>query len=304
MHDPFRHEALPYRGRDEFVSACLSLVHEAQVADQRLMFLAPSAKLLDIEDALADSGDDDIAFVPTDEHGRNPCRITTLLDTFQAAGDGRPAVGVNESVFATRSPAAMREAQFAETVLNSAALRSWPLSVVCLYDSAELEPTSLSEMRRSHPTVRGEDDNPDYQPTLATDLFGAPLDDPPADAAVLEIVPGGLRGLRAAVRAHGVREALSSDRAEDLVLAANEVVTNGLRHGGGRSRVAMWTDGDSVVCEVRDSGVIADPLVGRLAPRSNAPSGRGLWLVNHLCDLVQLRSSPQSGTVVRLFVDR
>jgi hypothetical protein len=32
---------------------------------------------------------------------------------------------------------------------------------------------------------------------------------------------------------------------------------------------------------------------------SSVGGGRGLWIVNHLCDLVQLRSSP-AGNVVRL----
>jgi hypothetical protein len=49
---------------------------------------------------------------------------------------------------------------------------------------------------------------------------------------------------------------------------------------------------------VRDGGQITDAFVGRHQPPVEQPDGRGLWLVNQLCDLVQLRSS-QSGTVVR-----
>jgi anti-sigma regulatory factor (Ser/Thr protein kinase) len=50
---------------------------------------------------------------------------------------------------------------------------------------------------------------------------------------------------------------------------------------------------------VRDRGRIDDPLAGRGAPVHLRPGGRGLWLVNQLCDLVQLRSSP-AGTAVRV----
>ena len=46
-------------------------------------------------------------------------------------------------------------------------------------------------------------------------------------------------------------------------------------------------------------GHLADPLTGRLTPPLDAPGGRGLYLVNQLCDLVQVRSSPQ-GTTVRV----
>jgi len=40
-------------------------------------------------------------------------------------------------------------------------------------------------------------------------------------------------------------------------------------------------------------------LVGRLPPPVDQYGGRGLWLVNQLCDLAQIRSSPD-GTVVRV----
>jgi hypothetical protein len=51
-------------------------------------------------------------------------------------------------------------------------------------------------------------------------------------------------------------------------------------------------------CEVRDEGWIFDPLVGRRRPPPEE-RGQGLWLVNHVCDLVELRSGP-AGTTVRL----
>ena len=44
---------------------------------------------------------------------------------------------------------------------------------------------------------------------------------------------------------------------------------------------------------------MADPLAGRLAPGTEELDGRGLWMVNQLCDLVQLRSSA-AGTTVRV----
>jgi anti-sigma regulatory factor (Ser/Thr protein kinase) len=63
----------------------------------------------------------------------------------------------------------------------------------------------------------------------------------------------------------------------------------------------MWVADGRVLCDVQDSGGLDDPLAGRRAPDPDAPDGRGLWLVNHLCDLVQLHSSP-AGTTVRITV--
>jgi hypothetical protein len=45
--------------------------------------------------------------------------------------------------------------------------------------------------------------------------------------------------------------------------------------------------------------VLEDPLVGRERPAPEWITGRGLWMANQLCDLVQIRSLPD-GNVVRL----
>ena len=39
------------------------------------------------------------------------------------------------------------------------------------------------------------------------------------------------------------------------------------------------------------------PLAGRLRPPPTQEGGRGLWLANQLCDLVQIRSRPGRTTV-------
>jgi anti-sigma regulatory factor (Ser/Thr protein kinase) len=95
------------------------------------------------------------------------------------------------------------------------------------------------------------------------------------------------------------RAGMSRDRRKDLVLAANEIATNSLRHGGGMGTLRSWTDDGSMICEIHDRGVIADPLVGRRRPSPSEDGGRGIWLANQLCDLVQIRAHDR-GNVVRL----
>lgn len=53
--------------------------------------------------------------------------------------------------------------------------------------------------------------------------------------------------------------------------------------------------------DVRDRGVIADPLVGRRRPDLETDGGRGLWLAHQICDFVQVASGP-GGTAVRVHV--
>ena len=84
-----------------------------------------------------------------------------------------------------------------------------------------------------------------------------------------------------------------------LELAASELATNSVRHGGGTGTVAMWLDKGAAVLQFTDAGTLLDPLTGRLSPPLDSEGGRGLYLVNQLCDLVQVRSSDR-GTTVRV----
>jgi anti-sigma regulatory factor (Ser/Thr protein kinase) len=107
-----------------------------------------------------------------------------------------------------------------------------------------------------------------------------------------------LSEVRRFVSAHAERAGLIGQRAADAILASNELATNSVRHGGGDGILRVWEEETALVCEVRDAGQITDPLAGRRRPTPEQTSGRGLWIVNQLCDTVQIRSSP-AGTVIR-----
>jgi anti-sigma regulatory factor (Ser/Thr protein kinase) len=109
-----------------------------------------------------------------------------------------------------------------------------------------------------------------------------------------------LAAVRARVRGCAREAGLGEDRTADLVLAVTELATNSVRHGGGGGRLRTWRESDALVVDVADRGHVADPLAGRRTPPLTEEGGRGLWLANQLCDLVQLRSGPD-GTLVRVF---
>ena len=92
-------------------------------------------------------------------------------------------------------------------------------------------------------------------------------------------------------------------RAREFTLAMSEVASNSVLHGGGRGTLRLWRQVNALVCEMTDAGVITDPMVGRTRPREDQLGGRGLWFVNQLCDLVQIRSAPGQGTRIRLWMD-
>ncbi len=303
MPDPLRHEALPYRGHEQFLASAVSVLRDALDRDERLIFLAGSAKLDDVRDGLG-ADVDAVTMVATDDHGRNPSRITTMLHSFSVMDHGRRALGLSETVLPGLAPPILQEAQLAESVLNAPALASWPMSIICLYDVDRLDADCQLEMRRGHPVIRGElGPNDDFDVDRLAVLYRAELS-PPAPAAAPRFAVDGtsLTTMREFVRTEARLHGLRDDRVDDLVLAANEIVANSVRHSGAHCVVAVWAQASAVVCEVRDHGWVRDPTVGRLAPSVEATSGRGVWLANHLCDLLQIRSAP-AGTVVRLVVD-
>jgi anti-sigma regulatory factor (Ser/Thr protein kinase) len=107
-----------------------------------------------------------------------------------------------------------------------------------------------------------------------------------------------------AVVAHQARAAgLSEARIIDLVLAVSEVAANTLRHARSAGTLEIWHDAGEIVCEIKDRGFIGDPLVGTRRPAVDAMGGHGLWLVNQVCDQVDLHSD-ENGTTIRLHMFR
>jgi anti-sigma regulatory factor (Ser/Thr protein kinase) len=134
----------------------------------------------------------------------------------------------------------------------------------------------------------------------AREAFSAPLAPVPSHATTHEFAGVQIAGVRRQVRAACREAGLERSRADDLMLAAHELATNSVVHGGGHGRVAIWREPGALVVEIRDTGTMDDPLVGRGLLDLESESGRGIWMANQLCELVQVRSGPW-GTQVRLW---
>ena len=109
--------------------------------------------------------------------------------------------------------------------------------------------------------------------------------------------------VRRLVAAAAGRARMGRARSQDLVLVVDELASNSVMHGGGSGELRLWSTAAGVLCEVRDCGHIADPLVGRRPPRPERRDGRGLWVVGQLSEDVEICSSP-GRTVVRARVRR
>ncbi|MCO1594734.1 ATP-binding protein [Micromonospora sp. RHAY321] len=106
-----------------------------------------------------------------------------------------------------------------------------------------------------------------------------------------------LRALRAFVCAGAVARGLSPQRVELLALAVSELATNTLQHTTGGGRVRLWAEADHLICDVIDQGPMR--AFGRDMPPAEAVRGRGLAIVEQVCDEVGVLAMPE-GTVVRI----
>jgi serine/threonine-protein kinase RsbW len=94
---------------------------------------------------------------------------------------------------------------------------------------------------------------------------------------------------------------LTGQRLDDFVLAVNELLTNAVRHGGGRGELRLWLADDTLVCEVADGGlgIGADHLANHDRPAPDTAGGWGLWLADQLSDTMVVMTGP-GGTTVRI----
>ena len=147
--------------------------------------------------------------------------------------------------------------------------------------------------------------NTDYLgPTTSPPGCHQPLVPPPPAAESLTYETD-LRPVRALAAAEASRAGLPAGRSSDLMLAVSELAANTLRHTSGAGTLHAWHTSREVLCQIHDDGIVADPLAGYRREPADSPGGHGLWLVNQLCDLVELRTGPQgTGTTIRLHIRR
>jgi anti-sigma regulatory factor (Ser/Thr protein kinase) len=304
----FRHDALFYAGQDDFVQRTGSFIRDGIRAQEPVLVVVSAGKIDLLRSELEDDAEK-VRFADMDQVGTNPARIIPAWREFvsEHSGGGRPFRGVGEPIWPDRSPDELVECERHEALLNLAFDGAPEWWLACPYDVTALDPAVIDEAQRNHAFVLGERGRQRSEMYRGlTDIarpFDQPLPEPKDPVQEMAFGAGDLRAIRTLVSDHAGAHGLGSTRGQDFVLAVNEVATNSLRHGGGRGLLRIWQNGKGLICEVSDDGRIEDPLVGRHRPPSTQLGGFGLWLVAHLCDLVQIRSFA-TGAVVRLHMSR
>ncbi|KRF29920.1 sensor histidine kinase [Phycicoccus sp. Soil802] len=302
-HEGYVHDVMLWSGQRSFVRAAADFVRQGVVAGELALVALPAVRLRAVRAALGEAAAQ-VRFAEMETLGANPaCLIQAWVDFVAEAGD-RPSRGVGEPLWAGRTGVEVTECQLHEALLNDAIPATAPLWLRCPYEVGALTDEVVEEALHTHPWVADSDGLARTNALfgghdLGAAAFASPLPAAPAATIVRAITPSTIRAVRdlalQVARACGITD----DRAADLGLALHELGVNSVLHGRGRGTLRLWRTSQALVCEVTDQGVVADPLAGRLAPGTEELDGRGLWMVNQLCDLVQLRSSA-AGTTVRV----
>jgi anti-sigma regulatory factor (Ser/Thr protein kinase) len=284
----FRHDAFVYTDEEDFVRQTTTYVHAGLDAGETVVVVLPEERNSLLRKAL-DGISDQVIFLDMAQLGRNPARIIPLWRTLLQQAPDIPLRGLGEPAYVGRSRSELEEASLHELLLD-VAFNEHPgkFHLRCPYSAAlPLDPSDLHLAET------------DLDHHAAESTFRAQLPGVPAGAEQVEFGRSDLTAVRRRVNAAARFLGLNDDRIDDLELSLHEICTNSVRFGGGRGTLSWWTADGHLICDVADGGRIDDLLVGRVLPPVDGLGGRGVWLANQLCDLVQVRSGA-TGTQVRL----
>jgi anti-sigma regulatory factor (Ser/Thr protein kinase) len=303
QHNGLRHEAFLYTDQRDFLAGASAFIHAAVSAGQPILVAVDAAKSTALR-TLVDGEADNVEFADAAAVGGNPARVIPLLQGFidQHNPTSAGLRGICETVWADRRPEELVECRRSELLLNEAFEDAVGFWLLCPYDSSALGRLVIDDAYVTHPFIdrAGQSHASRHYQSGHVVLLDEPLPKPPEGAVVIDFSAADL----ASVRRHATRHAVAAgleDRATDLALAASELATNSVLHAGGQGTLRLWQEDRGLVIEVSDQGHLDDRLVGRRRPARGQFGGRGLWLVNQVSDLVQMRSAP-SGTTVRIHV--
>jgi anti-sigma regulatory factor (Ser/Thr protein kinase) len=302
----FVHPALLYRDSDEYLAATVPFVRDGLAAGEPVAVAVPTSNLALLRDALGTDAER-ILLRDMTVAGRNPGRIIpTILLAFAHAHAGRRVRIIGEPIWAGRSAVEYPACAQHEALIN-AAFTGLSATILCPYDITDLDPIWVEDAHKTHPvmlTTTRRWDSPRYTDPIAVAAdFNQPLPDPPTGTATVKIGHDTVRDARRFAAEQADEAGLAAERIENVTLAVNELATNVIKYGGGSGELAVWVQDDRLVCQLNDNGSLTDPLAGRIPVAPEAPGGRGLLLVNQLCDLVRIHTT-SAGTTIRIHLHR
>jgi anti-sigma regulatory factor (Ser/Thr protein kinase) len=294
-----RHAALLYAGPGEFAAGVARFVEAAAHAGDPVL-VACAAPGPGLQWPRRNGHGGMVTWADMRGIGLNPARLIDTISLFARQHHGRAIWCVHEPAWSARTAEELREVIRHEALVNLA-LAELPVNVLCPYD-IQLGTGLIASVERTHPELsQGGRRWPSSSYTAGTipRECDQPLSTPPAGAQTLRYRDD-LAGVRDFAATQARQAGLPPRRVGDLVMAVGELAANTFAHTSGPGTLTLWATGGEVICQVNDTGHITDPLAGRLRPDpAKAGGGHGLWVVQQICDLAEIRTSP-AGTAIRL----
>jgi anti-sigma regulatory factor (Ser/Thr protein kinase) len=299
----FVHSAMIYRSEDEYLAGIMPFVDGGLDLGQPVMIVVPGNNLAVVRGALGDKAAD-VVLRDMTEIGRNPSRIVGNVANFAAKHPYQRVRMVGEMVWPGRSAAEYPACVQVEAWSNTA-LESCSVTALCPYDAGQLDESVVVDACATHPLVQQDGSpsipSPGYAPDEAIARYNQPLSHGKAAETYTVGEFAELSAARSFAADYANRVGLSRDGVVDLHLIATELATNSLQHAAAACRLALWQHDEHLICEARDNGQLDDPLAGHWPPTPDATSGRGLFLVNSMADLVRTHTSA-AGTTIQVYL--
>lgn len=296
-----QHTALLYDSQHEYRSRVMGFIHAALARREAALVVVPGQVIGPLREALGEAARA-VTFADMTVVGRNPARIIPFVSDFAAGHPGQRVAYVGEPAWPGRSAAELVEVAKHEALVNLA-FTGVPARILCPYRAPGLPAEALATAPQTHPHLSDSgrlSPSPAYLgPNGMPAPCRQPLPAPPPGAATINY-QADLHPVRELTAHCAAQAGLSADRAADLVIAVSEVAANTLAHTGSGGTLHIWQTPTELVCQLHDHGWITDPLAGRHNNPIDHPGGHGLRLVNQVCDLVQTRTSPATGTTTHL----
>ncbi len=293
----FSHDLLEHHGWADGVSKVGALVEDAWRTRTPVLVAGPASWLDDVRGtglSDPDRRDAQVHLVSLEGPLRNPALLAQeLVDFVDAFGDGVTPVGITDTLCGRTVDDQLIECKLHDALLDELFGPQRPFTLTCPIDVDAIPAEVVARARRLH---AGE------TVAVAEELRELPLAEPTGVVAVRSFDSASSRDTRRWVRDQGSEFGLRVTAVDSLEIVAGELIANSLVHGGGSGTIRLWTGPDALVCEVRDQGSFDLPFVER-RPDPLQLGGRGLWIVNRISQLVQVRNTAR-GAIVRAHLAR
>jgi anti-sigma regulatory factor (Ser/Thr protein kinase) len=296
-----RHNALVYESQDEYIARAVPFLKEGIEAGEGAIVAHTKPGLAMMREELGPYAAQ-VTFVDVSSAYTRPAQTLAAYHKVYA-----------EQLQKTQTLRTVADVQFGpdpgewdlwtgyEAVFNRS-FSHLPAWVICSYDANGTPDPIIESVWQTHPEVIADETWNTSDRYEDPDELLRRVTPAPALLPELRSIPFGrdAEEFRERLARELAAEEVSDAKALDMIVAATEIFSNAVEHGGGVEEVRVGRADGRFVCEVLDRGPgFDDPAAGYLAPRPGV--GRGLWVARQLTWRIEFLSSP-GGFTARIWL--